>query len=162
MRRGLFVGGVVVLLIGVLMVGLGYYVNANGTTTNVSAGQVLTLTPSTIGSASTSFKWSGAPSGATVYLITGTATCTSPSGVVASGSGSSGSFSASLSPGTTYSLYACTGGSGAAASFTYSVSGISYLMLIGIIVLIIGIILLALGMRAKKPAPVEAPPVPPT
>lgn len=150
MRRGLTIAGIVVLIIGVLLIGVGYAVNAMGTTTDVSAGRVLTLTPQTIGSASVQISWSGAPSGATVYLVSGTPTCSSPSGVIAQGSGATGSFGTTLSSGTTYSLYACNGGSGAAATFVYSSTGLTYLIVIGIVVAVIGAILLVLGARAKK------------
>ena len=156
MRRGLVIGGVVLLLIGLLMIGASYALNSAGTTQAVPAGSAWSLTPSTIGSSSVTVTWSGAGSGATVYLVSGSVACTGATGIVAQGSGDSGSFTATLTPGTTYSLYACTGASPSAATFKYSAMGITYLILIGIILAIIGIILLAMGMRGGKPAPAPA------
>ena len=155
MRRGLAIGGIVLIVIGVALFGGGYALISSGTTETASAGQVLSLTPTTVGSSTVSVSWSGAPAGATVYLMTGSPTCTSPSGVVVQGSGSSGSFSASVSPGTTYALYACSGTSPAGASFTYSSSGLTYLMVIGIVLAVVGLLLLVLGARRRIEA---APP----
>lgn len=159
MGRGTVIAGVVLLVIGLLLIAGGYYVNAANKTASAAAGEVLTLSPSTLGSASLSLSWSGAGSGSTVYVITGTPTCTSPSGIVAQGSGDSGSLTASLSSGNTYSIYACNGGNGAAANFTYSATGLSYLMVGGIVLALIGVILAVVGRRGSaKPAPAAAPP----
>lgn len=165
MRRGLAIGGIVLIVIGVALFGGGYALISSGTTETANAGQVLSLTPTGIGSGSVSVSWSGAPSGATVYLMTGSPTCSNPSGIVVQGSGSSGSFSATVSPGTTYNLYACSGTSPAGASFTYASSGLTYLMVIGIVLAIVGLIVLVLGARRRieatptqtsGPAPPEA------
>jgi hypothetical protein len=163
MRRGLFIGGIVLLLIGVALIGVGYYVNSASTSQTVPAGSVLSLTPSTIGSDSLSVSWSNAPTNTTVYLTTGTPVCaTTPGGVVTSGTGTSGSFTASLSSGTTYNLYACSNGNGATADITYSATGFTYLMLIGIILAVVGALLMVLGLRGKPkaaPPPAVAPPM---
>ncbi|MGI0132930.1 MAG: hypothetical protein ACREDK_07585 [Thermoplasmata archaeon] len=161
MRRGLVIGGIVLLVIGVLMFGGGYALNAAQMTQTATAGQVLELTPTTVGGGTISVSWSNAPSGGTVYFISSSpssATCTSPSGVVAQGSGASGSFSASVASGTTYSLYACNGATPAGATFAYNFAGLSYLMVIGIVLAVVGLILLAVGARARvaDAAPVES------
>lgn len=149
MRRGIVIGGIVLVIIGLLAVGGGYAIGSASTTVTTPAGSVETLTPSTIGGGSISVSWTGAAAGDTIYLMSGTATCSGPSGVVAKGTGASGSFSASLSSGTTYSLYACSGASPAGATFTYSFSGISTLMLIGIVLAVVGALLLVAGFVAK-------------
>ena len=145
--RGLVIGGLALVVVGVLLFVGGYALISSGTSESVAGGQVLALTPSTVGSSTLSVSWSSAPSSGTVYLVTGTPTCSHPSGVVAQANGSSGSFSVTVQPGTTYSLYDCSGGSGAGATFTYSSLGLTYLMVIGIVLGVVGLVLLVLGGR---------------
>ena len=164
MRRGIVIVGIVLLVIGLLLIAGAYVVQSMGTTQSVPAGSAWELSPSTIGAASVSISWSGAGSGGSVYLTSGTPACSSPGGVVAQGSGDSGSFTATLSPGTTYSLYACSGGSFASASFTYTATGLSVLLILGIVLFLVGAVVTLLGMRARsrmtepEPAAMEPPP----
>jgi hypothetical protein len=161
MRRGLFVAGIVVLVLGIVLAGASLAIQAMSTSVSIPAGSADQLTPSGIGSTSVSISWSGADSSTTVYLISGSPTCSSPSGIVAHGAGASGSFSASLSSGTTYQLYACNSGAPVALNASYTTSGISILLLIGIIVAVIGVVITVLGLRARpkaKPSPAEPAP----
>lgn len=160
MRRGIVIGGVVLVVVGLLLVVAGYELNAAGTTTTAPGGSAIEISPKTIGDTTLSVSWTGVPASGTVYLISGSPTCAStPSGIIAQASGDSGSLSGTLSPGTTYSLYACNGGNGATATFTYSASGLSILMVVGIVLAIVGLVLLALGFRGgKAKAAAAAPP----
>ena len=165
MRRGLLIGGWVLLFVGFALIAASFAVNSS-VTQNVPAGSAWSLTPKTIGSASVTITWTGAPPGAAVYLVTGTPVCGNPGGVVATGSGISGTITATLNPGTTYLLYACSGASYASASFTYTASGFSYLNLGAGAALVLGAALMVLGLRAApkpaaaRPAPRAAPATP--
>ncbi|HUI38164.1 MAG TPA: hypothetical protein VLY85_00875 [Thermoplasmata archaeon] len=163
MRRGLVVAGAVVAVVGLLLVVASVAINGASTSQTIPAGSALTLTPNGVGSIGLSGSWSGGTSDTKVYLVTGTPACPSPTGVVASGSGASGSFSATLQSGTQYSVFACTPDGYQAVSFSYTSSGITYLVVIGIVVLVVGAILAVVGVRAKpKAAPVpETPPATP-
>jgi uncharacterized membrane protein len=157
MRRGLVIGGIVLAIVGVLLIVASYAVNGSSTSNNIPSGSVLTVTPSGIGSISMSGSWSGGTANTTVYITTGTPVCPGPTGVVTSGKGASGSLSASLTPGTTYNIFACSGSSGQAITYSYTSSGITYLVVIGIVLVVIGVILAVLGLRGKPKAPKSMP-----
>lgn len=155
MRKGLFVVGVVVLIIGIALAAGSVYLNQVATTNNLSAGQYLSLTPSSIGSTTIYLNWNSAVAGATVYIATATPNCGAQTGVVTSGTGASGSLSAALTSGTTYYVFACASGSLTAVNTSYTSFGISILLLVGIIIAVIGVIILVLSFR-KKAAPMPA------
>lgn len=160
MRRGLFIGGIVLAIVGLLALGGGYAIQQAATTNSIPAGSALSLTPSGIGSTSISVSWSGGSSGTTVYLTSGAINCPG-SGALASGNGSSGSLKATLNSGTTYDLYACNGATPAGISVSYTTSGFTLLMVIGIVLLVIGLLLAVVGRRAKpkmKKEPAAAEP----
>lgn len=165
MRKGLFIAGIVVLVIGVLCLVGGYLVVSAPSSVTISCGSagcspVGTLSTNGVSGATLSVSWSGADPSTAVYFTTvGNAapTCSSPTGVVGHGSGASGSFSASMTSGTNYYLYAC-GPASSAVTLSYTAVGLSYLMLIGIVLLVIGAIITVLGFRAKARAPAPAPP----
>ncbi|HEV2449822.1 MAG TPA: hypothetical protein VGU43_05380 [Thermoplasmata archaeon] len=146
MRRGLFIGGIVLAIVGILALGGGYAIQQTATTTSVPAGSALSLSPTAIGSTPVTITWSGGSAGTIVYLTTASPSCP-PANNVTSGSGASGTLKATLSSGTTYSVYAC-GGSGA-ISISYTTSGFTILMVIGVVLLILGIVLAVVGRRAK-------------
>ena len=164
MRRGLFIAGLVVLVLGVLLLAGGYYLVTAPTSVSITpcngSGSCSegTLTTTGVGTASFSVSWSGASASTVVYLTTtpiASSSCGSPAGVVAHGSGASGSFSASMSSGTSYYLFVCSPSS--LVTLTYSVVGISYLMIIGIVLAVVGALLAVLGYRAKARVPSAAP-----
>jgi uncharacterized membrane protein len=147
MRRGIFIAGIAVLVVGVLLLALGYFLVSAQQSVTIPIGSALQLTPTGIGSGSLSVSWSGAPAATKLYLTSAQPACPNPSGVLGNGSGASGSFSASLSSGSSYWLFIC--GTAQSVPVTYSVSGISYLMLIGIVLAILGAVIAALGVRAR-------------
>jgi uncharacterized membrane protein len=153
--RGMKIGGIVLIIIGIALVLISVAVQESPTPVAIPAGDadVLTAPSTSLGSASFSVSWSGAATGTEVYLVTGTPSCGgTPSGLVASGSGSSGSFSASLSSGTNYELYGCDGASPEGISVSWTATGLSLLMVIGIIVVVLGVVLMLLGRRASAKA----------
>jgi uncharacterized membrane protein len=156
MGRGMLIGGIVVAIIGVLLLAGGYAIQQSATSQTIPAGDALSLTPTSVGSASVSLSWSGASSTTAVYFTSGSANCPA-SGALASGTGASGKLTATLSSGTTYSVYACNGANYTTVSVSYTYSELSVLMIIGIVLLVIGIILAVLSRRRKKPLPIEAP-----
>ena len=148
MRRGLFVVGIVLMIVGVLLVTAVLAVNANPTSVSVQAGQALTLQPQVLGSAMVSLAWSAIPAGATLYVITGGPTCSSPAGVLASGTGPSGTMTVTMNGGTAYGIYACNGTSPVGVTLQYDSVGFSTLALGGVVLLVIGLVLAAVGYRA--------------
>ena len=149
MRRGMFIAGLVVLVLGILLVVVGLVVQSGSQTQYVPGGSALSLTPNSVGSASLSLSWSGGSSSTEIYVATGTLACP-PGGVVAQGQGASGSISATLSSGTTYYVLACTSsGAGASVDVSYTTSSFSILMLIGVIIAVLGAVVAVLGVRLK-------------
>jgi uncharacterized membrane protein len=151
-RWGRVVTGIVVAVIGVVVVVVALVISDGTTSVTAPAGSAWTITPTALTSVTASIHWSGGNATTRVWLITGTPTCTSPSGVVANGSGPNGSFAPTLSPGTTYSLYACSGATFQAGTFSMTVSGgLTILELVGFVVIAIGAVLVFFGVRAKSP-----------
>lgn len=163
MRRGLVIGGVVLLVIGILVAGGGYALNAGSSQTIIPAGSAFVISPTGVSGGPFSGSWSGAPAGTTVYITTNQGSCISPSGVVAKSTGANGTISATLSIGTTYYVFACASGSPTTITMTYTYSGVSYFIVIGIVLAVLGVILLVIGARAKpkRPAATPAAPMPP-
>jgi hypothetical protein len=159
MRRGLFIAGVVVLVLGLLIFVGDYAYISQPSTVTVGGGSVDELTPSGVGATQLSVSWSGGSSNTEVYLTTSTPSCPNSGSNVATGSGASGSFSASLASGSTYGLYFCTGGavsSSSSISVTTTATGFTWFMVIGIAIAVIGAIIAVLGYRAEpKARPVE-------
>jgi hypothetical protein len=152
MRRGRFLVGLVLLIIGALLIVLVLEVNGGSTTQTVPAGANWQLVPSpyTYTSSTALVHWSGGTSTTIVYLVSGTPTCYYPGGQVANGTGSSGTFSAALDPGTKYYLYACSGTTPATATFTVSVSGgINLLEILGGVAMFIGVLLILIGLMGR-------------
>ncbi|MHB1435102.1 MAG: hypothetical protein ACYCPN_04490 [Thermoplasmata archaeon] len=163
MRRGLVIGGVVLLVIGILVAGGGYALNAGRSKAAIPAGQVLVISPTGLSGGPFSGSWSGAPGGTTVYITTHRGSCLAPSGVVATSSGSNGSVSVTLSIGTTYYVFACDLGTPTTITMTYTYNGLSYFVFSGIVLAVLGGILLGVGAAAKPKSPPAGPtsPMPP-
>ncbi len=148
MRDRLFVLAMVLLIVAILLFGVTIVLGVQVTTTTVPAGSALKVRPSTLTSETIRVNWTDAPRGTHVYLITGNAVCTTPTGVVGTGNGTAGSFSVSVDPGRTYLLYACGGTSYRTANLSFSASGgISVLELLGGLSLVAGLVLLILSLR---------------
>lgn len=154
MRRGLFIVGIVLMIVGVLLVTAVLAVNANPTSQSIPSGQALSIQPNVIGTASVSIAWTGLPAAGTLYVITGGPTCSSPAGLVAKGSGSSGSMSVTMNGGTAYAIYACNGTSPVSVNVQYDSVGFSTIALFGVILLVIGLVLAVVGYRGKPKEPV--------
>ncbi len=123
MRRGHLGAGIFLIAVA-----LGLFVYGLVSTTQVgsravAAGDAWTVDPSGLGTVTGIVHWTAANTSTVAYLATSSPNCGSPGGVVAKGSGSSGSFTVRMTPGTTYLLYACDGARGEAASFTLAVAG---------------------------------------
>ena len=148
MRRGLFVVGLVVLIVGL---GLALLPFLATTTESVPAGSVLTISPNYLGSGTVTVSWSGAPSGTDVRLFSCTNAQCTPGNDIASGQGGSGSFSANLVGGTMYGI-ATSGTGGAAVALTLKAVGLTPLVLVGIVLLVIGAALAGLSFRRRREA----------
>lgn len=152
MRWGRVVTGIVLAAIGLLVVLIGAVIGGATTSASVPAGTAWTITPTALTAVTATIHWRGGNATTRVWLITGSPTCTAPAGVVANGSGGNGSFTSTLSPGTKYSLYACTGTTFQAGTFSMSASGgITILELLGLIAVAIGAVVVFFGVRSKAP-----------
>lgn len=158
--------GLVVLILGVALIALGYTVLGALPNQNIppaSSGSEAALTPTIYGSGTLSVSWSGAASGTSVQMYSCPDTACSGSytvsqlTLVASGSGGSGSFSASVQGGRTYLL--TESGTAGGLSVSASVTGFGNAALIGVILAVVGAILVVLPSRAPKPVE-EAPAAP--
>jgi uncharacterized membrane protein len=150
MRKGLLVVGVILLVIGI---GLAAYsqVGSSQTVTIPAEPNVLVPTFNILSPATVSVSWSGAAAGTVVELFQCTdSTCSAIASVVANATGSSGSFSGTVSPGNHYGLTVI---GSQAVSATVTTTGITYLTVIGIVLAVIGAILAILSLRrSKQPA----------
>ncbi len=157
-RWGLIVVGTIVSLIALLLVLASAFANSAPQTQKVPAGSAWVVKPTTLSSIKASVSWHGGGTSTTtkVYLVSGTPSCSSPGSVVASGTGKSGSFTASLNPGGSYSLYACSSTTYQAMNFTVSLSGgVTVGDVIGIVLFLIGIPLVLVGVRGHNPDAIE-------
>lgn len=102
--------------------------------------------------------WTDQPPSTEVYLTDWSVTCSSnPLGLVANGSGPSGTVSASLSPGTSYWLYACSGGSSVSFNATIAYSGgVEIPEILIALLLPVGVILIARSYFPPKSPPASA------
>jgi hypothetical protein len=148
MRKGLLIVGIVVLLIGAALLAVGF---SSSLTTSVPSGECLDVTPNTLGSDPVTISWNGVSSTSTLSLYAADDCSGTP---IASGTGGSGSFTATLTSGTTYGIGVTSG----TASVTVANHGFSVLQLIGVIILVVGLLLAAVGaIRKPKVAAVAAP-----
>ncbi len=122
----------------------------------VAADTSWTLHSTALTAESAKIKWNGGMTTTHTYLVSGGATpsCSSPTGVVMTGGGKGGTFTASLKPGKTYQLYACIGkGSSAtweALAFSVDVSaGITKGDVAAIVLTVFGLPMLLLGLRGR-------------
>jgi hypothetical protein len=160
--------GIVVLVLGLIVIALAFAVlnSSSNTVPAQSTGSVAEITPTILGGGSMAISWSGAASGAavTMYSCPDSNSCanapysTDQLTVVGSGSGASGSFSASVTGGRTYILTETGDSNGVAV--TAKTTGISVVGIVGIVIAILGAILAILPSRARAAAPEAAEPEP--
>ena len=174
MRRGLVVAGIVLLLIGVVLAVLPFLQMTS--TVIPEAGIDNTgynsITPNFVGSGTITVSWSGATSSTHIVVYPCSGGCSFSATPIVNVSGDSGSFSFTAQGGSSYAMTEY--GSSQPVSATVSTSGLTFLGVAGIALLVVGLILVVLGVRARarvapeempESAPVEgpaemAPPVP--
>lgn len=148
-----FIAGAVLLGLGAVMIVGSIVLNAAPTSASVPANSSVSLDVTSLTNVKATISWSGGNASTQIWLISGIATCSGPTGVVKEENGSSGTFSATLTAGTTYSLYACDSATGAGeiGDFSYTLSGgFSALELLGIFLVIIGAPVLYSGTRRRR------------
>jgi hypothetical protein len=164
MRAGPLVAGVIALLFGVLLIAVTFL---SSSVTVPASGGFVPVTPHTLVGGSLSVAWSGAPSSTTIAVYhcgsvcaftsqTGCSgmPCTAAGGPAATGQGSSGSLSVSVTSGSSYAILAQ--GTAQPVSATTTVTGLTLLMLLGVILALLGIVLLVLARGGAAKAPLGA------
>jgi hypothetical protein len=112
---------------------------------------VLEISINTLGSASISVSWSGGGAHTQVYLAPcATSACNSPGALLQLGAGASGSFSSSLADGTYLLWENTTGTTSGSVSGSYTVSGLTLLLVLGFALLAVGALLLVVGFIKKS------------
>jgi hypothetical protein len=152
------VGGVAIVA-GLLLLFLSVSIQTTPTTVAVPAGQADTPGSNVVGTAMLTATWSGGDPSTSFYVVTGTPTCRgTPSGMLAEGSGANGTLSTSIPSGSSYSMYACLGGSGEAITVSWTATGYSLLGVAGGVGLIGGaLILIAEFLSMAKIKPPDPP-----
>ncbi|MCI4351621.1 MAG: hypothetical protein L3K15_08955, partial [Thermoplasmata archaeon] len=163
MRVGPLVAGVIALLFGVVLVAMTF---VSSPVTIPASGGFVPVTTNALAGGTLSVSWSGAPSSTTVAVYHCGSTCvftsqtacagmpcTAQGGPAATGHGGSGSLSLSVANGASYAILAQ--GTNAPLSASTTVTGLTLVMLLGIILAVLGVVLLVLsrGGPARSPAP---------
>lgn len=147
----MLIAGIVVVAVGLLIVWAGFVVNSTTTTLSVPAGSAWTVSPNTVSAVSIAINWFDGTTATVAWVISGVPSCSNPSGVVVQGSGISGAFLVTLQPGTTYSIYACSGSSFQTVTFSlHAIWGITAIGVLGMALVPIGAILLIFALRGRK------------
>ena len=157
MRKGLLVGGIVLLILGVAAAGFFTYLGQVPVSTNIKASHAgeLSLSALDIGPQSATVTWSNALSSDTIYVTTSNPlTCSNPANQLAKGTGASGSFSLTFTPGTNYYIFDCSqSGTLAPVSISYTTLGINALTIGGIFFVVVGVVLIAVARKPKSTPP---------
>ena len=150
MRRGLLVGGILLLLIGVVLVVLPLLNSASVTIPHYNGD--IQVTPSILGSGTMSLKWSGGSASTFVAVFAcDSSGCSTANAPIANSSGASGTLTASVKGGTTYAITEF--GSAPTVDATISFSGLTATQIGGIALLVVGAALAFVGWRsAPRPA----------
>lgn len=155
MRQSIFIAGIVVIVVGVLLVGASFTLNTQATTVpDPRTGEFLTFSATVLFSGTVTLAWSGADQSFRFTINQCADAACSPGAAVASGGGASGSVSFTVTGGVTYVVEAL--GNTLAVPVTLTFSGLTPLLLIGIVVAIAGAGVAFLGY-VKKPKPRPAP-----
>ncbi len=154
MRFGL---GLALLVVGAALLLASALAGFSATSEQVAAGSAWRITPFAVTSTSARVSWSAGSPDTQAYLVSGAALCPGPANALASGDAQAGSFSATLQPGTTYSLYACSGSTHEAANFTLTVSGgVTIGDVIAGVLIPLSVVLIILGFRPSVRSEDEA------
>jgi hypothetical protein len=159
-RQEIFIAGIVVIIVGVLIAGDSLTLTSDTESiSNPATGcqNRLAITPPTVFGGSESMSWAGAPSGFSFSVAKESGSSCSLGDIVATGSGTSGSVSFSVSAGTTYVVNAS--GNTAALPVSLSYSGVTLILLAGIAVAVVGAVLAFVGyVMRDRPRRARAPP----
>ncbi len=152
MRKGIFAAGIAVLVIGGIIAGISFAAyNQSEAIPSTATGSLLVLTPPLLGSGTVTVTWSDASSQFrfSIYQCADSSCSSfSKTSPLANGAGSSGSTSFTGSGGTSYVLV--PSGNSNAVPATVDVSGgLTYLLLVGIIIAAVGAVISFVGFRAK-------------
>ncbi len=150
-RRTPIIVGSCLLAVGLLVIAGIYAINARPRTQYVPAQDTWVLSPTTLTAMTIFVTWSGGTPATKVYLVWGNVGCVAPTGVVGTGTGANGSLTASLDPGTTYSLFACSGPGAYSLNFTVSLrGGVTLADVVAGFIAGIGGLLVVTGLRGRK------------
>lgn len=163
MRKGRFIGGVVLVVIGVILILLSFNPTVQ-TIPQFPSG--ITYQPKIIGGGTLNVNWTGGTASTVVEVWQcNDASCSPPptGGLLAKGTGATGSISISVSSSATYGISVTAGGTAVGASL--GLLAITYLVLIGIVLAALGVFLAINGLRTSKkvmtaPTPYAAAPPP--
>jgi hypothetical protein len=168
MRKGIFIVGIVVILVGVGILTLGLATLSQTSSIPPPAitsqsGQVLAISPPFVGSGTVNLAWSGANQSFRFEVFQcSDSSCSSPASTtpLATGGGPSGTASFTGSGGTSYAVLTTSQVTTNSVPVTISLSGLTLLELIGIIVAAVGGAVAALGflLKAKPKRVVRAAP----
>ncbi len=144
-----------ILLVAATLFGVPGLLDSTQTSSaTVNAGASWVLQSVAVTSESAHVKWHGGVTTTHTYLVTGSATpsCSSPTGVVATGAGKGGSFSSTFKPGKSYQLFACSSGATETLAFSVSISGgVSKGEVWAIVLTVFGLPMVLLGVRGRYP-----------
>jgi hypothetical protein len=115
--------GIVVLLLALGLVLVAVFVPLPAGSRTVPAGEAWTITSASWAVVSVTVTWSASAEATEVFVVSGAPSCSNPTNVVASGSGSQGSLSTEFRSGATYDLFACSGTNWETAHFSLSATG---------------------------------------
>ncbi|MCI4340480.1 MAG: hypothetical protein L3J73_04360 [Thermoplasmata archaeon] len=155
MRKGLFVTGIILLLIG--LVSIAYPMFIGSSVSIVAFPDAVAPAPPLLGSGTFTVHWTGATDGTHVVLYEcATSDCSVRGATLADVSGASGSLSVTLVSGHSYALY--ENGTAVSIPATVTIMGITTLILIGIVLLVIGLVVVVLSFRGRGARGASAPP----
>ncbi len=152
MRPGRLAVGIVLLAAAAALVVVALTVPFPYGSDTVNAGTGWNISTSSDKAEPVTIEWTGGTTTTVAYLATHTPNCSNATGVVANGTGASGSFTATLRPSTGYVLYACNGANWRVVTFTLlAVGSPAYttpLEVTSALLVIVGTIVVVLGLRA--------------
>jgi len=161
MRKGLFITGIILLLIGLISIA---YPMVVGTSSSIEAYPNLSeAVPPVVGSGTFTLHWSGGTADTHVVLFQCVSSnCSVIGPILANATGASGSFSVTLHSGDSYALFEYGTPFSVAGSATDM--GITPLVLVGIVLVVVGAVLAGLAFvgrgRVAEAGP-EEPVMPP-